>query len=189
MGTTFFRYLKQKIKQLLIKSLQGIEITGHTNEIVSKKLFEIVNLKGFPKCLKLLEILQVIAEDKTYDLISNNGVVGINDKESDRMNGVLDFLMKNFSINISRADAAKVSNMSENAFSRYFSQRTRKTFSNYVNELRLSHAAKLLVEKNKTIVDICYECGFNNLSNFHRHFRIMYNTSPLTYRKAYWDKV
>jgi AraC-like DNA-binding protein len=189
-GDNFFSIPEAgKIKELLNKSLQGIEITGPHNEIISNKLYELMELKGFPKCLKLLEILQVMTEIKKFTLISNYGVEGINEKESDRMNNVLDFLMKNFSSDITRADAAKISHLSENAFSRYFSQRTRKTFAGYLNELRLSHAAKLLIEKNKPIVDICYECGFNNLSNFNRQFKIMHGTSPLNYRKMYWDKV
>ncbi len=178
----------KNIKQLLAESIKGIEITGQANEIVAKKLQEMVQLKGFPRCLKLLEILQAIADIKKHQFISYDLVAGINEKESERMNRVLDFLMKNFSNNISRSDAAKVSNMSENAFSRYFSQRTRKTFAFYLNELRLNHAAKLLIEKSENIADICYECGFNNLSNFNRQFKQMYNTSPLAYRKAYWAK-
>ena len=184
-GSDFFCMPEtKKIKQLLLRSLQGIEITGETNKTVSNKLFELTRLKGFPKCLKLLEILQVLSEAKHLPLISNNHVAGLNEKESERMDKVLDFLIKNFSTNISRADAAMVSNMSENAFSRYFSQRTRKTFAHYVNELRLSHAAKLLIEKNESIAGVCYDCGFNNLSNFNRQFRLMYNTSPLSYRKS-----
>lgn len=188
-GEDFFSIPEaKKILQLLAKSIKGMEITGQTNEVVSKKLYELVNLDGFLKCLKLLEILQVLADDKTICFISNHDVTGVNEKESDRMNDVLDFLLANFSSNISRADAAKIAYMSENAFSRYFSHRTRKTFASYVNELRLSHAAKLLTEKNKTIVDVCYECGFNNISNFNRQFKLKYKTNPLNYRKASWDK-
>lgn len=179
----------KKIKQLLEKSEKGLDITGKTNKIVSDKLIELTTLKGFARYLKLLEILQVLSESKEHQFISGGSITGINEKESERMDNVLKFIMKNFSENISLADAAKIANMAENSFSRFFKQRTRKTFTNYVNELRLNHAAKLLIENNKSIVDVCYECGFNNLSNFHRYFKMMYDTNPLNYRKAYWDKV
>ncbi len=175
----------KKIKKLLADSIKGIEITGNANAIVSKKLHELLTLKDFPRCLKLLEILQAIADIKQYQVISNYRITGINEKECERMSRVLDFLMKSFSVNISRADAAKVANMSENAFSRYFRQRTKKTFASYLNELRLNHAAKLLIEKHDTIKDICYDCGFNNLSNFNRQFKLMYDKNPLTYRRTY----
>jgi AraC-like DNA-binding protein len=177
------------IKNLLAKSARGLDITGKTNDIISNKLVELTKLKGFPRYLKLLEILQIMSETKDCNFISGGGVTGMNEKESERMDEVLKFVMKNFGENISLQDAAKVANMAENSFSRFFKQRTRKTFTSYLNEIRLNHAAKLLIENNRPIVDICYECGFNNLSNFHRYFKAMHNTSPLYYRKAFWDKV
>ena len=152
-------------------------------------MFELTKLKGFSRFFKLLEILHVLSESKEHHFISGGNITGVNEKESERMDNVLKFIMKNFGENISLADAAKIANMAENSFSRFFKQRTRKTFTNYVNELRLNHAAKLLIENNETIVDICYECGLNNLYNFHRYFKMMHKTSPLNYRKAYWDKM
>ncbi|MDQ6902077.1 MAG: AraC family transcriptional regulator [Bacteroidota bacterium] len=179
----------KKINKLLEKSAKGLNITGRTNKIVGDQLFELIRLKGFARYLKLLEILQVLSESKEYQFISGGAIIGSNEKESERMDNVLKFVMKNFGNDITLLDAAKVANMAENSFSRFFKQRTRKTFISYLNELRLNHAAKLLVENNKTIIDVCYECGFNNLSNFHRYFKKMHHVSPLNYRKSYWDKV
>lgn len=179
----------KKIKKLLEKSAKGLEIIGKTNKIVSDKLHELIQLKSFARYVKLLEILQVLSESREYHFISGGTIMGVNEKESERMDNVLKFVMKNFGNDITLLDAAKVANMAENSFSRFFKQRTRKTFTNYLNELRLNHASKLLIENDDTIVDICYECGFNNLSNFHRYFKKMHNTSPLNYRKIYWNKV
>lgn len=179
----------KKIKILFEKSVRGLDITGKTNRVVIEKLYEVVKLKGFPRYLKLLEILHILSETKDYKFISGGGIAGVNEKESERMDDVLKFIMKNFGDNISLADAAKVANMAENSFSRFFKQRTRKTFTNYITELRLNHAAKLLIEDSKPVIDICFECGFSNLSNFHRYFKMMHKTSPLNYRKTYWDKV
>ena len=131
----------------------------------------------------------MVSESKECRVISGGGITGVNEKESERMNDVLKYVMKNFGENISLADAAKIANMAENSFSRFFKQRTRKTFTGYLAELRLNHAARLLVENNQTIVDICYACGFSNLSNFHRYFKKMHHTSPLNFRKTYWDKM
>jgi AraC-like DNA-binding protein len=178
-----------RIKQLLAKSARGLDITGETNRIVTAKLFELVKLKGFSRYLKLMEILQLISETESYAFISRGAVTGLNEKESERMDKVLRFVMKNFGDNINLQDAAKVANMAENSFSRFFKQRTRKTFTGYLNEIRLNHAAKLLIEDNEPVVNICYACGFNNLSNFHRYFKLMYGNSPLGYRKAYWNNV
>lgn len=179
----------KKIRQLLERSEKGLDIGGATNKTVSDKLHELIQLKDFSRYLKLLEILHVLSESRNCKFISGGTITGINEKESERMDNVLKFVMKNFGNDITLSDAAKVANMAENSFSRFFKQRTRKTFTNYVNELRLNHAARLLIENNKTIVDVCYECGFNNLSNFHRHFKMMHQVSPLNYRKTYWDQV
>jgi AraC-like DNA-binding protein len=78
--------------------------------------------------------------------------------------------------------------MNENAFSRFFSLRTRKTFSGFVQELRLKKAAKLLVENDMTITQVCYDCGYNNLSNFNRQFLNHYQMNPMKYRKTFLSK-
>jgi AraC-like DNA-binding protein len=84
---------------------------------------------------------------------------------------------------------AQVAQMNENAFSRFFSLRTRKTFSGFVQELRLQKAAKLLVENDMTITEVCYECGYNNVSNFNRQFLNHYQMNPMKYKKMFLSKV
>lgn len=178
----------RKIKALLAKSERGLQITGKTNKMVGEQLESLTALHGFSRFLKLLEILLVLSESKECHLISAGGIKGINEKESERMDAVIKYVMQNFSEDIMLASVARVANMSENAFSRFFKQRTRKTFTAFLTELRLNHAAKLLIEKSDSIVDICFQCGFNNHSNFHRYFKKLHHISPLAYRKMYWEK-
>lgn len=178
----------KQIKELLVKSVQGLEIIGAANKKIIALLHELVVSNGLPRLLKLLEILHILASSNDYYFISGGGTAGINEKESKRMNNVLDYLMKNFANNITRSDVARVANMSDNAFSRYFCQRTRKTFTSYLNNLRLSHASKLILLGEKNISEICYECGFNNISNFNRQFKIMYGKNPMLYSKSYWHQ-
>ena len=87
------------------------------------------------------------------------------------------------------SEAAQIAHMNENAFSRFFSLRTRKTFSGFVQELRLQKAAKLLVEDDMTITEVCYECGYNNVSNFNRQFLNHYQMNPMKYRKTFLRKI
>ncbi len=179
----------KKINRLFLKSVRGLNITGKTNKIIANKMQELTNLKGFERLLALLEILHIMSESKDIRYISSGTILGINEKESDRMDKVLNFVLKNFHNDINLRDVAKIANMADNSFSRYFSQRTHKTFTSYVNEIRLSHACKLLRENNKSVADVCYECGFNNLSNFNRQFNMVYHTRPLYYRKQYLGKL
>ncbi|ULQ52641.1 AraC family transcriptional regulator [Flavihumibacter fluvii] len=189
-GTSFLDLPEmKKIRQLLINSKKGIAFTGKTNTLASEKIWQLTRLKGIQRWLLLVEILQLMAGTRDYNYISNDLVEGINKTESDRMDAVLNFVLENFQNEIRLADVASLVNMAENSFSRYFSQRTRKTFTSYVNEIRLSHASKLLIETNESISEISFRCGFNNRSNFNRQFSQMHGRSPLNYRKLYMQLV
>lgn len=173
------------LQNLFTRSVKGLDVTGKTNTVVSKKLIELLSLQGLSRWLKLLEILYILSESKELRYISNNTIIGNNATESARMNEVLRFVENHFSSEIRINEIASKVNMAPNSFSRYFSQRTRKSFTSYVNEVRLNHACALLIETNKTIIDISLDCGFSNLSNFNRQFRTVYNMSPLQFRKQY----
>lgn len=134
------------LQALFKKSMRGLNIVGETNKLIGHKLFELLELTGFSKWLKLLEILNIIAESSEYDFISNGAVREKCEFESGRLNKVIEFVMKNFAEDIYISDAANLINMAENSFSRYFSKRTGKTFASFVNEIRLSHACKLLID-------------------------------------------
>jgi AraC-like DNA-binding protein len=178
----------RKIRELLSRSAMGLDIKGKANTIVAGQMHNILELKGVPRLLKLLDILNTLAETKDKRNISNQQIKGENDKESERLSKVFEYVMKNFLSEISITDVAGLVHMAENSFSRYFSQRTRKTFSSFVNEVRLSHASRLLVDTDKSVSEICFGSGFNNLSNFNRQFKELYGLSPLAYKYQYLVK-
>jgi len=91
--------------------------------------------------------------------------------------------MHRFHRNISLQEVASVSNMSPTAFCRFFKSRTQKSFIQFLNELRVGHACKLLQDEKHSIADVCYESGFNNLANFNKFFRAIKNKTPPAYRK------
>ena len=175
----------QSVQQLLARSERGLDIMGKTNRIVSKKMNELLVSDGFARWLKLLEILGILSRSKEIQYISNNVIIGKNKTESARMDKVLHYVVKNFHRPVMMDEVAKMVHMAPNSFSRYFSQRTRKSFTGYVNEVRLNQASKLLIETQNSILDISLDCGFSNLSNFNRQFRSRYHTSPLQFRKQY----
>ena len=174
--------------KLLRRSLQGLDILGETNRRVSRKLQDILSLTGLRMWLCLVEILLDIAESKKLSPITKTTHIGYNEKESKRLCTVFDWITSNFDKEVRLSEAAQVAQMNENAFSRFFSQRTRKTFSEFVQELRLQKAAKLLVENDMSITEVCYDCGYNNVSNFNRQFLHHYRMNPLKYRKMFLKK-
>src|SRR5258705_669463 len=172
------------VNKLLEQSSQGLDIFGETYQEISKKLLDIVTLDGLKRWLCLIEILMELAESKTAYPITQTVHIGYNERESKRLCSVFDWVTANFEKEIRLSEAAEIAQMNENAFSRFFSLRTRKTFSGFVQELRLKKAAKLLVENDMTITQVCYDCGYNNVSNFNRQFLAHYQMNPMKYRKA-----
>jgi AraC-like DNA-binding protein len=173
------------LQRLFERSLQGLDIHGDTHSHINKKLHEIVSLSGLKRWLCLAEILLELSESKTLLPITQTPQIGYNEKESKRLCAVFDWITANFENEIRLSEAAAIAQMNENAFSRFFSLRTRKTFSAFVQELRLQKAAKLLVENDMTVTEVCYECGYNNVSNFNRQFLNHYQMNPMRYRKEF----
>jgi AraC-like DNA-binding protein len=177
------------IRQLLQKSQQGLDVTGTTHTAISKKLTEIIAQKGLQRWYTLMEILMILAESKKLQPITSTPQTGYNEKESARMCQVFDWITLNYCTTIKLGDAAAIAGMNENAFSRFFAQRTRKTFSGFVQEMRLQKAARLLVEDELSVTAICYECGYNNISNFNRQFLNYYTINPVNYRKTFLKRM
>lgn len=174
----------RQLQSLFTRSVRGLDITGPTNEKVSRLMEELFHWKGLLRWMKLLEILHILSESEAdCHPISSHYLRGENSQDSDRLNTIFEFVMKNFKREISLNEAAALVNLAENSFSRYFSRRTRKTFTAFVNEIRLNHACQLLAEDKMSISEICFECGFNNLSHFNRQFRSTYRMNPFLYRK------
>jgi len=173
----------KKLQQFFARSNRGFNITGRTNEIISRKMHELLQMDGLTRWIGLLDILNILSQSKDMQYISGVAVQGNNEAESSRLNTAIEFVLKNFKKEIMISEVAALVNMAQNSFSRYFTQRTRKPFTVFVNEVRLNHACRLLTDDDIPVTEICFQCGFNNLSNFNRQFKRLYHTSPYHYRK------
>lgn len=170
---------------LFEKARRGICFYGKTRDDISRRLKKIRFAKGIERLLQLLTILDILAQSDEYEVLSSPAIVGQNPRDTDRMNKVYEFVMVNFQKVIILEEVALLANMSCSAFCRYFKKRTRKTFSTFLNEIRIGYACKLLLEENLSITEICFAAGFNNLSNFNRQFRAITHVSPRQYRQQY----
>ncbi|MGV3502444.1 MAG: AraC family transcriptional regulator [Adhaeribacter sp.] len=174
------------IRSLFEKAGRGLEFFGHTNSQVTSLLRELPELKGVDSIVQLLHILQALSESTEYGYISSLGYTN-NSKEvdKDRMSDVYNYIMLNFKKDMRLEEVAEIASMSPTSFSRYFKTRTNKSFTSFVSELRIGYACKQLMEDRHTIAQICYECGFNTLSNFNKQFRELMHKTPFAYRKEY----
>jgi len=174
------------IRSTLQHAKQGIAVHGKARAQVSKLLEELLVTEGTKRILLLIEALTAIAHTKDVHLLSSVGFhPHFQQGEKDRINNIYDFALRHFKQRISLDEVAEVAGMSSNAFCRYFKSRTGKTFSQFLIELRVGHACKLLIENNMNVKQICYESGFHNFAGFHKYFKQITGKSPLNYQRAY----
>ncbi len=175
-----------KVKQLFLQAERGLEIYGDTHRKASEQMHHILLVKDFERILVLLNLLNLIGNSSEYRLLATEGYSNsMKETETDRMNRVHAYVMKNFRERISLDDVAAIANMSPTSFSRYFKVHANKTFSDFLTEIRVGHSCKLLTSQKINVSQICYDSGFSTLSNFNRQFKAVTQYSPLEYRKKY----
>jgi len=183
-GENFWLLEEMKsLQQFLKNSSGGFRISGRKKKLLAERLLSIVNAKGIDRLIIFLEILKMFVSRKEMCPLAKP-VIQRNIKSFDgsRLNKVIEFTFKEFQRTITLKEVAGLANLTPEAFCKYFKTRTRKTYTNFLNEIRVNHACRLLTEDN-SISGICYDCGFMNLSNFNRVFKKVKQVSPGEWRK------
>jgi AraC-like DNA-binding protein len=174
------------VKAILKMSCWGIKI-ARPNVELQKHISAITQKKGLQIIISLLQIFDIISTIPKSDITIIASDALKNTKLSSHYDGrlapVFQYVLAHFKNKITTQKAASLVFMNEAAFCRYFKRRTNKTLSQFVNHIRITHALYLLSEKTKSISDICYECGFENLSYFNRQFKTITGKTPLHYRQ------
>jgi AraC-like DNA-binding protein len=187
MGNDFWNLPESKIIHRIIQqSERGIRLTGKTRDDVAYMMNKIDSSYGFSRITLLLTILELIAFNGEYQYLASPVIQNtINDRDNERLNKVYKYVIDNCQQEITLDSAASVANLSKPAFCRYFRKRSNKTFISFLNEIRVGRACRLLVNEDHSIAEICYACGFNNISYFIRQFRTITGFTPLGYRKKF----
>ncbi|MBC8054133.1 MAG: helix-turn-helix transcriptional regulator [Sphingobacteriaceae bacterium] len=173
----------QKTELLFDKARRGMYITGATKTRLINLLNKASTQNGIKHLITLLKIIYILSTtEEYYYLASSNYVDNFQFRENDRMNRVYRFLLENFKNEIPLSHVADIAGMNPHAFCRFFKSRTQKPLTQFINEIRIGHACKLLRDKNESITQIAFESGFNNVSNFNRFFKMIKKISPREYR-------
>ncbi|MFT2010118.1 AraC family transcriptional regulator [Pontibacter sp. 13R65] len=175
----------QKLKQLFQKARMGLHITGSTRELISQKMNNMLQLQGMERLICLLSILTVLANTGEFELLSSSEISGQNSRDNDRLNKVFDYVMSNFKNEIQVGKVAEIANMSYSGFCRYFKNRTKKNFTHFVNEIRIGYACKRLMESDVSVSNVCYESGYNNLTNFNEQFKKILKCTPYQFQRQH----
>ncbi len=174
-----------ELDHLLESSRSGIEFKNYDPELAKKNLELIRDSQGMKRLMHFLNFLQELnewSEKVTLSLTKLNP--SLSSSSQHRINEVVNYVIDNYKNNISLVEAAKIANMSESAFSRYFMKTTGNRFSEFVSRIRLGRACVMLYETDKNISTIAFASGYNNLANFNRQFVKLKGMTPREYRKT-----
>jgi AraC-like DNA-binding protein len=176
------------IKNILQKAKRGVCVHGKAKAQVAQLLEKMLCTDGAKKIMLLMEALIVIAES-TVSLLSSIAFDNdFKEAENDRINAIYEYTLANFKKKIHTDEIAAIANISPNSFCRYFKSRTRKTYSQFLAEIKIGNACKFLIEDKISIKQISFESGFQNFASFHKQFKLITRQTPLQYQKQFLAK-
>jgi len=173
-----------QIGALLTRSQQGILFRNLDGEFMQKVKL-LLEKKGIERVMLFLALLDKLSHHSDFKLLASKSYQGKESQSNSKFYSVYEYIFEHFNEPIRLKDVATLVNMNPSSFSRLFTKLNRKSFSRYLNEIRIGYACKLLIEKQHSITSICYQCGFNNISNFNRQFKLIKQMSPSEYLKHY----
>jgi AraC-like DNA-binding protein len=174
------------IRKMLERSARGILFSRQTIEQLAPRLMILNQKQGFDSVLELLSILHDLSVSRNMHTLSdatfNNAELSYNSR---RIEKALEYMNRNFQKNITLNEMAKLVNMTDVSFSRFFKIKTGITYMESLLEMRLGHASRLLIDTSHSVSEIAFNCGFNNISNFNRLFKKKKNCTPKAFRENY----
>lgn len=182
---TFFDIPEMReIRSLVNLSKRGMSISGPASVAIVQRMHQLLHLENSQAVLEIFQILNILSNCQQYELLASAGFVP-NDDNADysRINSICQYIFEHFTEDITSQQAASLVQMTLPSFCYFFKKHMRRNFTTFVNEVRIGQACKLLIETDKNISEIAYQCGFNNLSNFNRRFKELKALSPKGYRK------
>jgi len=186
LGEGFFDIPEMKqLSNLLNRANRGIKFNALNKECV-ERIMNLINYDSTTRIFKTIEILVSLSKQEDYELLSSATYVNdFQQTDNSRMDKIYAYVFENFNDGISASDVAEMTGMNKSAFSRYFKKVNRKSFTRYLNEIKVGYACRLLLENKESITSIAYLSGFNNISNFNRQFRTIHKMAPSSYLKKH----
>lgn len=175
------------IRNMLEKSSRGILFSQETTQQLAPRIVNLNQRHGFDSMLELMSILHDLSTSRNMRMLSDASFTNQLEMSyhSRRIEKTLEYMNKNFDKQITLSDVAKLANMSDVSFSRFFKQRTGNTFIDNQTQIRLGHASRMLIDTTQSVAEIAYHCGFNNISNFNRIFKKKKGCTPKEFRESF----
>lgn len=178
-----------EIRNVLELCKRGLKTTGGAKNEIGGIMEEMQKASKGRKLINLLTILQLISERNEYEISASHGYSFTTEKQNNaRLNLVIEYTYVNYRKQIAVEDVASLTNMTVPSFCRFFKEKTKKTYTRFLMEVRIGHACKLLIEDDMHPGEAGYSCGYNSVSHFNHQFKVLKNQSPLEFKKNY-DKI
>ncbi|MFV9485081.1 AraC family transcriptional regulator [Christiangramia sp. ASW11-125] len=188
-GESFFEVPElRKIRNLLLNAKRVIKLRRNSEFNLEQMMLDMRSATNEGRVIQLLKILSQF-NDENYEFLNATGLSPtLNEKGYDRLNKVINYTFSNYATNILVENVAEKANLSKSQFSRYFKERTGKTYVQFLNEVRIENACVLLIKEDLNIEQIGYDVGFQNLSNFNRQFKKVKNSTPSQFRTQFQNE-
>lgn len=186
LGRNFFDIPEMSsLRTFLTLSQHGLAIQGVTRLRIASIMNKMLTMNGIQRLSALFTIFDLLCSTSEYELLASPGYLDAGQTDtSDRFSKLNSYIMKNFDKDIKLKEAASIANMALSTFCIFFKAHYRVTFVEYLNIIRIGHACRYLNELDKNVVEIAYQCGFNNLANFNRQFKKIKKMTPSEYRRT-----
>ena len=186
-GNDFLQLPELKTVQQFLKKNDGIQIQPELKKEIAEVILELQVTKGFKSISLLLDCLQKISTTPHY-LTLTQDFSSDNQHINPAIEKIIDFSFKRYLTPITLEQVAEVAGMSIPTFCRFFKKNIKKTYFDFIQDLRVSHACKLLTNSNQPIMEICYESGYNSWAHFSKQFKHVKKMTPSQYRKEFEEK-
>jgi AraC-like DNA-binding protein/quercetin dioxygenase-like cupin family protein len=168
----------------LLESQNGLFFQRKMKQLITEHILKINESQGFERMMLLLMCLEEIANGKQYDVIAKDFSDSKNNVNQ-TIESVIEYTFKNFRNPITLKEIAATVKMTIPTFCRFFKRNIKKSYFDFLQEVRISHACKMLHSTNKAVMSICYESGYNSWSHFSKQFKVVKKMTPSSYRKKY----
>lgn len=185
LGSQFFEIPENRnLKFLLEVSSRGIKLAGKAKEKIISLMTDSYKLDGGDQLHVLFTIFNILSKTKEYSLLSSAGFMEPYHKDGNKpLQKAIDYIFQNFHREITLKEMLGITNMSNTTFCIAFKKTTRMTFKEYLLNIRIGYACKLISSSSLTISQIAASCGFENMSNFNHQFKSLKGITPSSFRK------
>lgn len=178
----------RQIRNLFEVSMHGLKIGEACRNQLAPMLRKLENARGFERIILLCSCLLLIAREQDYTTLSTQEIKAFNSRNKERIDKILQYTIDYFQEPVTLEAVAGSVAMSVPAFCSYFKKSTKKTYIDFLNEVRVGYACKQLMDTQNNIASICYDSGFNTLANFNKQFLKVKNLTPSAYRKTLMNR-